>query len=83
MTSSNIADIDFDWHGMAITRATMVDGAYKNTQNVRRFLRLQCGEDFTFDRAFMAGIRDGAANSMGDVADEWLRRRQRAPHRHD
>jgi len=46
--------MDFDWHGMDITRATLVDRAYKNTQNVRRFLRLQCGDDFKFDRDFMA-----------------------------
>ena len=71
--------MDFDWHGMDITRATLVDRAYKNTQNVRRFLRLQCGDDFKFDRDFMAWIRDGAPKNMDDVADEWLRRRRTAP----
>lgn len=68
--------MDFDWHGMDITRATVVDGAYKNTQNVRRFLQRECGDDFKFDRDFMAWIRDGSPKTMGDVADAWLRRRQ-------
>ncbi|WP_343229754.1 DUF6434 domain-containing protein, partial [Pseudomonas aeruginosa] len=32
------------------------------------------GADFRFDRAFMAGIGDGAAKSLGEVADERRRR---------
>lgn len=67
--------MDFDWHGSPITRATAVDAAYRNTQNVRRFMVVQCGADFKFDRDFMAWIRNGTSKSMGDVADEWLRRR--------
>ncbi len=65
-----------DWHGSVITRATLVDPRYKNTQNVRRFLVLACGADFKFDRQFIAWIRDGASKSMGDVVDEWLRRQR-------
>ncbi|MEO8384458.1 MAG: DUF6434 domain-containing protein [Betaproteobacteria bacterium] len=68
--------MNFNWHADLITRETMVDGAYKNTQNVRRFLVLQCGADFKFDRDFMAWIRNGARKSMGDVADEWLGRKR-------
>ncbi|MFL6657374.1 MAG: DUF6434 domain-containing protein [Massilia sp.] len=67
----------FDWHGGPITRATPVDADYRNTQNVRRFLREQCGEDFKFDTDLMAWIRNGEAKNMGQVADEW-QRRQRA-----
>ena len=52
-----------------------VTRTYRNTQNVRRFLRSQCGDGFKFDRPFMQWIKDGAAKTMGDVADEWLRRR--------
>ncbi len=65
----------FDWHCDRITRATPVTPTYRNTQNVRRFLRSQCGDGFKFDRPFMQWIKDGAAKTMGDVADEWLRRR--------
>ncbi|GBL58878.1 DUF6434 domain-containing protein [Pseudomonas citronellolis] len=64
----------FDWHSQPITRQTPVDPGYRNTQNVRRFLREQCGEGFRFDRAFMAWIRSGAPATMGDMVDEWLRR---------
>ena len=67
----------FDWHSDRITRTTPVTGTYRNTQNVRRFLRSQCGTEFRFDRAFMQWIKDGKAKTMGEVADEWLRRRAR------
>ena len=67
----------FDWHGGEISRATAIDTDCKNTQNVRRFLSDQCGLEFKFDRDFMAWIRSGAAKTMGDVADEWLRRQAR------
>ena len=64
----------FDWHADPITRATPVTSDYRNTQNVRRFLRTECGDGFKFDRGFMAWIRNGSPKTMGDVADEWLRR---------
>ena len=65
----------FDWHGGAISRTTEIDSDYKNTQNVRRFLADHCGMDFKFDRELMAWVRNGVAKNMGDVADEWKRRR--------
>jgi len=67
----------FDWHCDRITRATSVTRAYRHTQNVRRFLRAQCGDDFSFDRLFRKWIKDGTPKTMGDAADEWLRRRGR------
>ena len=66
----------FDWHGGNITRATLVNDNYRNTQNVRRFLTTECGADFKFDRDFMAWVTNGTPKSMGDVADEWCRRRE-------
>jgi Domain of unknown function (DUF6434) len=63
----------FDWHSGRIGRATKVDETYKNTQNVRRFLKVECGETFKFDRFFITWIESGAPTSMGEVADEWIR----------
>ena len=64
----------FDWHSDLITRDTPVTESYRNTQNVRRFLRAQCGPAFRFDRQLMRWIKDGRAKTMGDVADQWMRR---------
>ena len=64
----------FDWHSDPITRDTPVTASYRNTQNVRRFLKGECGAHFTFNRPFMQWIKDGSPKTMGDVADEWVRR---------
>lgn len=64
----------FDWHSDAITRSTVVDKHYRNTQNVRRFMLEHCGPAFRFDRDFMAWIKAEPAKEMGDVVDEWKRR---------
>ncbi len=69
------SDMAFDWHSDLINRDTAVDAHYRNTQNVRRFMTEQCGPQFRFDRAFMAWIIDGEPKRMGQVVDEWLRRR--------
>ena len=66
----------FDWHSDPISRATPIMGTYRNTQNVRRFFRVECGDHFKFDRPFMAWLIDGAPKAIGDAADEWLRREQ-------
>ena len=65
----------FDGHSDVINRDTPVDGGHKSTQNIRRFLVGQCCASFKFDRAFMAWIRNGAPKNMGDVADEWIKRK--------
>lgn len=66
-----------DWHCGLITASTPVNEEYRSTQNVRRFLRASCGSRFTFDRELMQWITDGKSKTMGEVAQEWLRRRER------
>jgi len=64
--------MSFDWHAGPITRNTLLDNKYRNTQTVRQFLVTECGNDFKFDRPFMAWIKSGVPSTMGDVADKWL-----------
>jgi len=64
----------FDWHSDPITKRTPITTAYRNTQNVRRFFKSQCGSHFRFDRPFMAWLKDGAPKTMGDAVNEWKRR---------
>ena len=68
--------MSFDWHAGPITRSTLLDKNYRNTQKVRQFLVNECGKVFKFDRALMAWIKSGAPSNMGDVADEWMRTRR-------
>ena len=67
---------NFDWHSDQITNSTPVTKTYKNTQNVRRYLKNTCGPDFKFNREFMAWIKNGKSKTMGEVASEWLRRNE-------
>jgi hypothetical protein len=64
----------FDWHGGQIDRATLITIDYRNTHNVRRFFKAECGEHFRFDRTFMAWLKAAAGKTMGEAADEWSRR---------
>jgi Domain of unknown function (DUF6434) len=64
----------FDWHGDPITSATLITTAYRNTQNVRRFFKAECGDHFKFDRAFMAWLKGAKNKTMGDAVKEWRRR---------
>ncbi|MGL4635174.1 MAG: DUF6434 domain-containing protein [Beijerinckiaceae bacterium] len=66
----------FDWHSDPVTRATPITTSYRNTQNVRRFFKSECGAHFKFDRAFMAWMKENPGKTMGNAVDEWLRRFQ-------
>jgi len=66
--------VKIDWHSSSLTRTTVVDKNYKNTQNVRRFMIDECSPDFRFDRAFMVCIRNDAPKNLGDVVDELNRK---------
>ncbi|MDA0382606.1 DUF6434 domain-containing protein [Vibrio owensii] len=55
---------------------TLITSSYKNTQNVRRYFKFKCGDDFKFDRSFMQWMNDTEGTSMGEAAQEWLRRQQ-------
>ena len=67
---------DFDWHGEKITSRTRINRSYRNTQNVRRYFRQECGDDFKFDRSFMAWMKAAENKTMGAAAKEWLRRKR-------
>ena len=66
----------FDWHSGLITKNTQVTDDYRNTQNVRRYLKKACGPGFKFDREFMAWIKNGQPKTMGDVTIKWLRKNE-------
>jgi hypothetical protein len=66
----------FDWHSDPISRRTRITTSYRNTQNVRRFFKAQCGAHFRFDRPFMAWLKASVGKTMGDAVAEWQRRQR-------
>lgn len=63
-----------DWHSAQLDLSTRIDGAYRNTQNVRRFFKRKIGEHFKFDRAFMAWMKTHHGSTLADAVSEWSRR---------
>lgn len=66
---------EIDWHSAPLSSETLITPGYRNTQNVRRFFKAVCGDDFKFDRDFMAWMKAATGKTMGDAAAEWLSRR--------
>ena len=62
----------FDWHKDLITKETLIDSAYKNSQNSRRFFKSVCGDEFKFNRDFMRWLKENQGKTMGDAANEWM-----------
>lgn len=77
MSGSTKKQTKFDWHCDAIDSATPITETYKNTQNVRRYFKSQCGDHFKFDRSFMAWFKENTGKTMGDAVEEWLSRQAR------
>ena len=63
-----------NWHSDPITLDTKVLKSYKMTQNVRRFFRQHVGDDFHFNRDFMAWMKVNTGITMQDAVNEAKRR---------
>jgi Domain of unknown function (DUF6434)/SAP domain-containing new25 len=63
----------FDWHGAALSDATIITPDYRSTQNVRRFFIAEIGRHFSFNIAFMAWMKKNAGKTLGEAAEEWTR----------
>ena len=64
--------VNLDWHKEPLSKNTIIDDGYKNTQNVRRFFKFHCGDHFKFDRSFMLWMKTNQGKTMGDAVAEWL-----------
>ena len=73
-TSRSAPSRAFDWHSSPIKRTTPVTATYRMTQNVRRFFKAACGDHFKFDVPFITWMKNGKPKTMGEAANEWLRR---------
>ncbi|MEM1048732.1 MAG: DUF6434 domain-containing protein [Pseudomonadota bacterium] len=58
-----------DWHSDALDGSLQLDGTFRITQNVRRFLKAECGYDLVFGRALHAEIRDNRPATLQALVD--------------
>ena len=63
-----------NWHSDPISAETVIDEHYRNTQNVRRFFKVEIGDHFRFDRSFMAWMKSHPGSTMGEAVAKWRRR---------
>lgn len=57
----------FDWHGAALTDATVITDNYRNTQNVRRYFKTAVGDGFKFTIALMDWMRENEGKTLADA----------------
>lgn len=60
-----------DWHSDKLDLATLIDKNYKSTQNVRRFFKLHLGNDFHFNRSFMAWMKENSGKTLAAAIEEF------------
>jgi hypothetical protein len=63
----------FDWHSEKLSLDTIITDSYKNSQNVRRFFKLHCGEKFHFSIPFMAFMKSNVGKTLDAAVNEWYR----------
>lgn len=70
-TSKHSAKSSFDWHCEVLEPETIITDSYKNSQNVRRFFRQNCGEQFKFNIAFMAWMKSNIGKTLHHAVQEY------------
>ncbi len=69
----------FDWQRAELTPETLITDSYRNTQNVRAFMKAHAGQRFAFSNEFMAWMRENTGRTLADAVRFWqeLDRRKR------
>ncbi len=60
-----------DWQIAPLIRSTQVDAGFRVTQNVMRFFKRSCGQNFDMEKEFQAWLADGTPKTLGDAVDAW------------
>ncbi|MEL7372181.1 MAG: DUF6434 domain-containing protein [Myxococcota bacterium] len=60
-----------DWRQATLTPATRIDGAYRNTQNMRAFMKHHASPRFAFSNEFMQWMRSNVGKTLADAVAFW------------
>lgn len=61
----------FDWKNANLVTETIITDNYKNTENVRAFLKDRIGPQFKFSVRLMNWIKTNEGKTLQDVIDQW------------
>jgi len=69
----------FDWGRETLTLETVITDSYRNSQNMRRFMKTHASDRFAFSNEFMAWMRDHVGSTLAEAVEFWkeLDRRKR------
>ncbi len=65
------SETTLDWQIAPLIRATQLDSGFRVTQNVMRFFKRSCGQNFEMEQEFQSWLADGTPKTLGDAVDAW------------
>ena len=69
--SKTPAKSKFDWNNETLTLETIITDNYKNTENVRSFMKQQIGNHFRFNTAFMNWTKANVGKTLKNAIEAW------------
>ena len=63
----------FDWNDTELDLNTKITDNYKNSENVRAFMKREIGSHFHFNTAFMKWTKQNVGKTMREAIIEWKR----------
>jgi hypothetical protein len=63
----------FDWNNAVIDLNTEITDNYKNSENVRAFMKREIGSHFHFNTAFMKWTKQNVGKTIREAVAEWKR----------
>ena len=71
--SKQLIKSKFDWNSTELTLDTQITDNYKNTENVRAFMKQEIGSHFHFTTEFMKWTKQNVGKTLKDAVAEWKR----------
>ncbi len=62
-----VATSRFDWRREELTPETLITDSYRNTRNMRAFMKTHAGTRFAFSNEFMAWMRANSDRTLADA----------------
>lgn len=61
----------FDWGKEPLKLSTIITDSYRNSSNMRKFMKAQAGEHFKFSNEFMEWMRNNEGKTLKDAVKFW------------
>lgn len=62
----------FDWSREKLVLSTVITDSYRNTKNMRNFMKTNAGDRFKFSNEFMQWMRNNTGKTLKDALAYWI-----------